>query len=191
MLAPPNPSASPGISSSVSLGDVARSAAPAAAQAQAEAELTAHRRTMFAAKAAPRTSTPGLIEQKSTRGDEAFHAMGALMAAPAPRPHFRINDTGHIERSTETGIWQPVPIDDSAKFRVLSVSDAEIWAGGDHLCLFHSTDSGVTWIEVRLPATAGRDHAIAHIRMEPQQKVAVESDDGNTWTTTDNGATWQ
>lgn len=192
MLVPPNPAATAaGASSRGTFGDVARSATPAPAQAQVEAELTERRHTMLAAKTAPRTTTPGLIEQKSTRGDEAFHAMGALMAAPAPRPHFRINDAGRVERSTETGAWQPVPIDDSAKLRVLSVSGAEIWAGGDHLRLFHSADSGVTWIEVQLPATADRDHAITHIHIEPQQKITIESDHGNTWTTTDNGATWQ
>ena len=149
------------------------------------------RHTMLTAKAAPRPTTPAPIEQRSTLGDEAFHAMGGLMARPALHPQFRINGTGHVERSTETGVWQPVSIDDSAKFRIVSASGAEIWAGGDHLRLFHSTDSGITWIEVQLPSTAGRDHAIAHIHIEPQQKIVIESEDGIAWTTTDNGATWQ
>jgi hypothetical protein len=189
LLAPPSPATTAGTSTRITLGDVARSATPAPAQAEVEPELTESRHSMLAAKASPGPATPGIVEQKS--GDQAFHAMGALMAAPALRPHFRINDSGRIERSTETGIWQPVPIDDSAKFRVLSVSGAEIWAGGDHLRLFHSTDGGITWIEVQPPTTADRNHAIVHIRIEPQQKITVESDDSNTWTSTDNGATWQ
>jgi photosystem II stability/assembly factor-like uncharacterized protein len=194
MLVPPSPATTAGTSTRTTLGDVARSATPAAGEAQVQPEQTERRSTMLAAKAArPAPSAPAIVPsaQLSTHGDEAFHAMGALMAAPASHPHFRINDTGRIERSTETGIWQPIPIDDSAKFRVLSVSGAEVWAGGDHLRLFHSTDGGITWIEIQLPVTANRDHAIAHIRIEPPQTITVESDDSNTWTSADNGATWQ
>jgi photosystem II stability/assembly factor-like uncharacterized protein len=85
----------------------------------------------------------------------------------------------------------PVPIASDAHFRVVSIWGADVWAGGDHLRLFHSTDNGLTWTEVQLPATADRTHAIVHIRSDSPQKITVEDNAGSTWTTTDAGATWQ
>jgi photosystem II stability/assembly factor-like uncharacterized protein len=113
------------------------------------------------------------------------------MTQPATHPRFRINDNGQIERALAPETWQSVPVDQQVRFRVLSVSGQEIWAGGDHLRLFHSIDNGVTWIQIQLPPGADRSHAIAHIRFEPGQRVVIEADDGATWTTTDSGQTWQ
>jgi photosystem II stability/assembly factor-like uncharacterized protein len=163
-------------------------------EAQIQAELSARRSTMSAGKAASRASAAAPLQPQTALAEEsrsgnAMH--GAFMARPAAHAHFRINDAGQIERSTEPGIWQPVSIIQPTHFRVLSISGADIWAGGDHLRLFHSTDNGVTWTEVHLPATADRAHAIAHIRADSPQKLTIESDNGDTWTTTDNGDTWQ
>jgi photosystem II stability/assembly factor-like uncharacterized protein len=66
-----------------------------------------------------------------------------------------------------------------------------VWAGGDHLRLFHSADDGVTWTEVQLPAAANHDNAIVHIRIDAVRHLTVEDGTGATWTTTDGGATWQ
>ena len=85
----------------------------------------------------------------------------------------------------------PVPIAPTLTSASLSISGPDVWAGGDHLRLFHSTDNGLTWTEVHLPATADRAHAIVHIRIDDPQNLTVEDDTGSTWTTTDAGATWQ
>ena len=194
---PPTAKSTPGVISGPSTAPMRQQApSPPSEQVQAEAQIQAEmdgrrfaRSAVKAASpnAAPRQPQNALAEE--SRSPNAMH--GAFMATPAARAHFRINDAGQIERSTDPGIWQPVPIAQPIHFRVLSISGEDIWAGGDRLRLFHSTDNGVTWIEVHLPVTADRTHAIAHIRVDSPQKLTVESDNGDAWTTTDNGATWQ
>ena len=201
--APPAPVA--GSSSSVGLGDLsaqrAQNAPPAEQtqiHAQMQAQITAYRSAMAESKAAPRSSAPASsTESVQVAPSPAFGALRAthpdagFIPAPTTRPRFRINDRGQLERSTQPSIWMPVPIASDAHFRVLSISGDDVWAGGDHLRLFHSTDNGLTWTEVQLPATADRTHAIVHIRSDSPQKITVEDNAGSTWTTTDAGATWQ
>ncbi len=197
--AAPSAESTPGAISGLSTAPMRQQTSPPPSEqvqveAQIQAELSARRSTMSAGKAASRASAAAPLQPQTALAEEsrsgnAMH--GAFMARPAAHAHFRINDAGQIERSTEPGIWQPVSIIQPTHFRVLSISGADIWAGGDHLRLFHSTDNGVTWTEVHLPATADRAHAIAHIRADSPQKLTIESDNGDTWTTTDNGDTWQ
>ncbi len=200
---PPIPPAA-GISSSSSLGDVAQQAqnTPSPAdEAPLQAELraqSAYHGTMMEKKAAP-PAAPSASQSVQVESGAGFagslktthSAVGGLIATPVLRPHFRITDSGQLERSTELGAWIQVPIAPDAHFRVISISGADVWAGGDHLRLFHSSDNGVNWIELQLPATADRAHAIAHIRIDTPQKLTVEDDAGATFTTTDAGVTWR
>jgi photosystem II stability/assembly factor-like uncharacterized protein len=160
-----------------------------------QAQITAYRSAMAESKAAPRSSAPASsTESVQVAPSPAFGALrtthpdAGFIPAPTPRPRFRINDRGRLERSVQSSIWMPVPIASDAHFRVVSIWGADVWAGGDHLRLFHS---GLTWTEVQLPATADRTHAIVHIRVDSPQKITLEDDTGATWTTTDAGATWQ
>jgi hypothetical protein len=201
--APPAPVA--GASSSVSLGDLsaqrAQNAPPAEQtqiHAQMQAQITAYRSAMAESKAAPRSSAPASsTESVQVAPSPAFgalratHPVAGFIPAPIARPRFRITGSGQLERSTQPSIWMPVPIASDAHFRVVSIWGADVWAGGDHLRLFHSADNGLTWTEVQLPATADRIHAIVHIRSDSPQKITVEDNAGSTWTTTDAGATWQ
>jgi photosystem II stability/assembly factor-like uncharacterized protein len=104
---------------------------------------------------------------------------------------FRITGAGQLERSLQPNIWMPVPIAPDTRLRVVSISGSDVWAGGDHLRLFHSADDGLTWSEVQLPAVADRAHAIIHIRIDSPQHLTVEDDAGSTWGTIDRGATWR
>jgi Putative zinc-finger len=179
-----------GDTSAYSLGMIATRGAPAPTnQQQVQAEVIQQRNALAAAKPTPGAAQ--VQEQRAFSGEFRQSLHGVFMARPAVRPLFRINDEGQIERSTDAGLWQPVPVGTPVHFRVLSVSGADIWAGGDRLRLFHSQDNGATWVEVQPPIGADRTHAIIHIRIESPQKLAVESDDGTTWSTIDGGVTWQ
>jgi hypothetical protein len=179
-----------GDTSAYSLGMIATRGAPAPTnQQRVQAEGMQQHSALAAAKATPGAAQ--VQEQRAFAGEFRQSLHGAFMARPAVRPHFRINDEGQIERSTDAGLWQPVPVGTPVHFRVLSVSGADIWAGGDRLRLFHSLDNGATWLEVQPPIGADRSHAIIHIRIESPQRLAVESDDGTTWSTIDGGVTWQ
>ncbi|HEX4311559.1 MAG TPA: zf-HC2 domain-containing protein [Acidobacteriaceae bacterium] len=194
-----------GDTSAISLGSVATRGAPSIkSQEQAQAEVM-QRRSALAAKVTPeaaaqvqdqriqdqRIQGQRIQDQRAFAGEFEQSVHGAFMARPALRPRFRINGQGQIERATEAGAWQPVAVGPVVHFRVVSVAGTGIWAGGDQLRLFHSLDNGVTWLEVPLPASADRAHAIIHIRIESPQKLTVEADDGMTWISIDGGVTWQ
>lgn len=137
---------------------------------------------------AAQASTPPPAPQTAFAESTPMH-LSAPAGFLAVRPRWRIGDNGQIERALGDGAWRAVL--PGERFRVLSVSGAEVWAGGDQLKLFRSSDRGDTWAPVALPEKSGRSHSIAHIRIESPQSVTVEATDGTTWTTTDGGKSWQ
>jgi hypothetical protein len=112
------------------------------------------------------------------------------VSAVSPRPHWRIDSMGQTERSLGDGVWQPVLPNERAMMRVVSVSDRDVWVGGENTRLYHSSDNGNTWNIVRLPMKNGSEHVLVHIRFQTLQAGAVEASDGTSWTTTDGGASW-
>ncbi len=178
----------------LSLGVIAGTAPQTEPAPARQAQISGLHGSMSAAKAASRGPAATRFEPRNAFAESSrapASVMGQLVASPAVPAHWRIGDSGQIERSTEPGVWQPVLTGQQVHFRVLSVSGADLWAGGDRLRLFHSADDGRAWLEVYLPSSADRTRAIAHIRVESQQKIIVEADDDTTWTTTDGGQTWQ
>jgi hypothetical protein len=116
---------------------------------------------------------------------------GGSQASPAvvARPHWRIED-GKPERSLSDGEWRAVLPNETAKMRVVSVIDDDVWIGGESSRLYHSTDNGVRWTQVKLPEKNGGEHAIAHVRFQTSRTGTVEAADGTWWTTADGGASW-
>lgn len=204
--APPLPAPVAGMSSSASFGDLSSQhaqSAPSPAdelqdQAATHAELSADRSAMAEAKAAQRSPTASATQSVDaearstlTRSLQTPPPVAAFIHAPPQHPQFRISRAGQLERSTQTGIWLPVPIGPGIRFRVVAISAADVWAGGDRLRLYHSSDLGVTWAEVQLPSDADRTHAIVHIRVDTPQKITVEDDAGSSWSSFDGGSTWR
>jgi hypothetical protein len=136
-------------------------------------------------KAASAPSVPAFMNNVNKR------ALSAASITAATRPHWHINSLGHVERSFGEGVWQPVLPREQAKMRVVSVFDGEVWVGGDHSRLYHSTDNGATWSLIALPDKDGREHSIAHIHFEASQSGTVEAEDGTAWTTLNGGSTWK
>jgi photosynthesis system II assembly factor YCF48-like protein len=135
--------------------------------------------------------------ESATRSRVAFSGAASVpmmrKAIPSSdaRPHWRINDSGQLERSLEDGAWQVVPMSDTSKLHVVSVSGSEVWAGGENLRLDHSIDNGATWEPVKLPAKNGYNHTLTHIRFHTAQQGTIDSDDGASWRTSDGGRTWK
>lgn len=150
------------------------------------------------AKAAPPES-----EVVESPGEGATHSRAAFSGAASvqmmrkaipssdARPHWRINDSGQLERPLEDGAWQVVPMSDTSKLHVVSAFDSEVWAGGENLRLDHSMDNGATWESVKLPAKNGYNHTLAGIHFHTAQQGTINSDDGTSWKTTDGGRTWK
>jgi Photosynthesis system II assembly factor YCF48/Putative zinc-finger len=124
-------------------------------------------------------------------GQASSPVMNGALGTHDLRPHWRINESGQVERSFGYGEWQAVLPNEKWKMRVVSVFDSDVWVGGEELHLYHSTDNGATWNAVTLPNKAAGEHAVAHIRFQTQQAGTVEAEDGTSWTTTDGGRTWE
>jgi hypothetical protein len=136
-------------------------------------------------EAAPAPSVPAFMNNVTER------ALSAASVTATARPHWRINSMGRAERSYGDGAWQPVLPHEPAKMRVISVFDSEVWIGGDHSRLYHSTDNGATWHLIALPDKDGREHSIAHIHFQTAQSGTVEAEDGTVWATINGGSTWK
>lgn len=107
------------------------------------------------------------------------------------RPQWRINEAGQVERSFGNGVWNEVLDAGTSKLRVVSVLRGSVWAGGDKLRLYRSTDNGVTWSAVQLPPKGDAANAIAHVRFETPLDGKIDATDGSSWVTTDGGITWK
>ncbi len=137
----------------------------------------------------PQTSTaePGA----ALGGPVAAGNLTRAFSAVSVRPQWRINEAGQVERSFGNGVWQEVLDAGTSKLRVVSVLRGSVWAGGDKLRLYRSTDNGVTWSAVQLPPKGDAANAITHVRFETPLDGKIDAADGNSWVTTDGGITWK
>jgi hypothetical protein len=173
--------------------------APTQAQARSQVEAQARPQPQVQAKAQAQAqfeSQPQAQAQveiaPAFAAREPARALGKLsVAAASARPNWRIDSTGAVERTLGEGVWQKVLTDEKTKMRVVSVSNSEVWVGGDNARLYHSADGGDTWSAVMLPVKNGRDHAIAHISFQTRQAGVVQADDGTSWSTADGGVSWK
>ncbi len=149
-------------------------------------------------------ATPRSARSTSTvSGSVHSFAGSAKAAAGGARSHWRISSEGRVERSDSSGVWRTALPNEAAKMRVVSEFGQQVWAGGDAMRLYRSMDDGLSWTPIMLPAKSGANAAagqvsgqaptqsIAHIRCQSATACTVEADDGTSWTTSDNGATWQ
>jgi len=80
----------------------------------------------------------------------------------------------------------------SAVFRAVIANGADVWAGGLHGSLYHSTDSGNRWMQV-VPSSAGSvlTGDIVSIEFTDLQHGKLSTSTAETWITADSGQTWQ
>ncbi len=107
-----------------------------------------------------------------------------------PRPVWRIDGDGGIERSFGGDRWEPELTGETAKMHVVSTNGNVVWTGGENDRLYRSNDEGATWQLVTLPQKNGAGHVLMHIRFTSALAGTIEAADGTTWSTSDGGATW-
>src|ERR1019366_8920975 len=99
---------------------------------------------------------------------------------------------GVLQRSVDSGqIWQEALRVDHPLLCYAS-HDQDVWAGGQAGTLFHSADSGVTWLQVEpsikaLPLTSD----ITHIDMRGAAEVVLSTTNHEIWSSADSGKTWE
>jgi len=114
---------------------------------------------------------------------------------------------GTLQRSLDSGQnWQNALRADRPLL-CFAVQGKDVWAGGEAGTLFHSTDSGGTWVQVQ-PSIESRQlrSDITHIVLRNvvlrndeghfddahgSEDITVSTSNNQVWTSTDGGKTWQ
>jgi hypothetical protein len=108
-------------------------------------------------------------------------------------PGWTLSPEGGLQRSFDSGrTWQTVPVASGVVFRALAANDSDIWAGGAAGALYHSSDAGQRWTEIK-PATDGKQLTanIMHVEFADPQHGKLTTDNHETWITSDGGQTWR
>ncbi len=92
----------------------------------------------------------------------------------------------------EGGSWTVVSVANNVVFRAVAGIGGEVWAGGKSGALYHSTDLGMHWTQVK-PTVNGvaLTADVVSIDFSDAQHGKLTTSEGNVWTTTDGGKSWQ
>ncbi len=118
----------------------------------------------------------------SARGD-SFHGAAASLDLAAKTSTAKAKDA---ERDSK-GDAAP-----NLTFRAVLANGTDVWAGGSAGMLYHSVDSGVTWLRV-VPSSSGVDLSgdILSIQFSDGTHGRIATSAPEVWTTSDAGQTWQ
>ncbi|MGH9528817.1 MAG: YCF48-related protein, partial [Terriglobales bacterium] len=110
-----------------------------------------------------------------------------------PTPRWTLAADGTLQRSLDGGIsWKPIHVARDHIFRAVAVAGRSVWLGGKLGVLFHSSDSGQHWTQLK--TTADRplpDSDIIGIEFEDELHGKLTTASNESWTTSDAGHTWQ
>ena len=121
--------------------------------------------------------------------------MAKLASPPSPTRARNVAwmiTTGVLQRSLDSGqSWQNSLHADHPLLCYAS-HDQDVWAGGQAGTLFHSADSGVTWLPVQ-PSIKSQPLAsdLTHIDVRAPAEVVISTSDHELWSSVDNGKTWE
>jgi hypothetical protein len=99
---------------------------------------------------------------------------------------------GVLQRSLDGGhSWQDVMQNDHTLL-CYATNEQEVWAGGRAGTLFHSVDSGLTWVQVQpsiKARTLGSD--VNHIELQGRLEIVVSTVSDEIWISRDGGRSWE
>lgn len=111
----------------------------------------------------------------------------------ANSPRWTISPDGSLQRSFDSGKnWQTIPVASGAVFRAMSANDSDIWAGGTAGALYHSSDAGEHWTQIK-PTVDGKSLTsdIVTLEFSDANHGRLTTSNHEIWTTGDAGETWQ
>jgi photosystem II stability/assembly factor-like uncharacterized protein len=103
------------------------------------------------------------------------------------------SDGSTLLRSTDEGSsWIPVSVANNLVLRAVAALGPEVWAGGKSGALYHSSDLGMHWTQVK-PTANGIALAadIVSIDFPDPERGKLTTSEGKVWTTVDGGKSWQ
>jgi len=117
-------------------------------------------------------------------------------SAPVPTnlaPRWTLSSDGTLQRSLDSGrSWETIPVSNKTTFRALAADGLDIWVGGSGGALFHSSDAGQRWTQVR-PVANGEalTDDIIGVEFTDTRHGKLTTSDEESWVTADAGQTWQ
>lgn len=101
---------------------------------------------------------------------------------------------GVLQQSLDGGqTWREViHTDHTLLCYASSENEQDVWTGGQAGTLFHSTDSGLTWVQVQ-PFTHAQQPLsdITHIELRSPLEIVVSTENKDMWISADGGRTWK
>jgi len=107
-------------------------------------------------------------------------------------PSWTLSPDGALQRSFDSGkTWQTIPVASQVVFRALAANDSDIWVGGTAGALYHSSDAGQHWTQIR-PVVEGKPLTadIVTVQFPDAQHGKLTTADHEAWTTSDAGVSW-
>lgn len=138
----------------------------------------------------PGRAKDALAEPQNDQSDKFGTTNYAAMTSLAPR--WTLSSDGTLQRSLDTGAtWQTIVVSSKTVFRALAANDLDIWVGGSAGALFHSSDAGEHWTQVRPVANgAVLEDDIVGVEFTDTLHGKLTSSAEETWITADAGQTW-
>jgi hypothetical protein len=99
---------------------------------------------------------------------------------------------GVLQRSLDSGqSWQSALRADHPLLCYAS-HDEDVWTGGQSGALFHSANSGVTWVQVQ-PSIKGQPLSsdVTHIDLRGPAEIVLSTSNNESWSSADGGNTWE
>ena len=114
------------------------------------------------------------------------------LAKQAFAPSFKLRiAAGLLQRSVDGGLNWQIGLRSDHPLLCYDILGWDVWAGGQAGTLFHSSDGGVTWVPVQPTVKAqSLSTDVVTIKVQAMQ-VLVSTSNNETWTTADNGKTWE
>jgi hypothetical protein len=108
-------------------------------------------------------------------------------------PRWTLSSDGTLQRSRDAGrTWQTIVVANNTVFRALAANGLDIWVGGTAGALFHSSNAGQRWTQVRPVANGELLHDdIIGVEFTDTQHGKLTSTAQEIWITADAGQTWQ
>ncbi len=117
----------------------------------------------------------------------------APVANPELRPRWTLTAAGTVQRSLDGGIsWQQIQVAHDRIFRSVAAAGPSIWLGGQNGILFHSSDAGKHWRQVKASAAKPLPQSdIIGIEFEDGLHGKLTTASNESWITSDAGRSWQ
>lgn len=187
--AKPLPAAPPPPPSEVSVSTAPTAPVPAPETAKAESKSEA----LAKAKSTPQVAATGggfagVAEYSKERNLDLMRAASNVLT-----PRWVLSNDGKmLLRSTDEGkTWTTISVAEHIVLLSVNAFGSQVWAGGSGGALYHSTDEGAHWVQVK-PVADGKSLAddVTEIHFSDLQHGQLTTLHHQVWTTSDGGQTW-